>query len=235
MKKFLQPLALATFAAAAWPASAMAEEEWNDGLHVDLVSMYSQSETDYPLSPGTPDQTGMDGGYMGVGVGYDVAAGNFVFGGGADITFGDGSTYVDDGNAIDEWGEVSQFLEVYLRAGYLVNDNTLVYVIGGVSQADLTQGESCPDGFQFGFCGVNRNPRTSPFHLEETQTIDGTMFGAGVELSLSDDWTVRLEYRQRDYDEVTYVLSPDASGNPLPPSIVDLDSRAVGVVLSYRR
>jgi len=71
-----------------------------------------------------------------------------------------------------------------LRAGILLNEQTLVYGIGGWTLA------------QFEARNVTDNPFFQPV---ETLLANGWTAGAGIERKLDSNWSVRAEYRYTSF------------------------------------
>jgi outer membrane immunogenic protein len=67
------------------------------------------------------------------------------------------------------------------RAGYLLNDTTLVYVRGGYQNVD-----------------VRTSSQTGAARLVDTGTMDGWMAGGGIERAIAPQISARLEYRYSD-------------------------------------
>lgn len=68
------------------------------------------------------------------------------------------------------------------RAGYLVNDKTLVYVRGGYANSR-----------------VRTTLVTNDATTRESDNLDGWLVGGGVERALTDQVSTRLEYRYTDF------------------------------------
>ena len=67
------------------------------------------------------------------------------------------------------------------RAGYLVNDKTLAYVRGGYANSRVRTTIASGDGV-----------------IRQSENLDGWLVGGGVERSLTDKISARLEYRYTD-------------------------------------
>jgi opacity protein-like surface antigen len=110
--------------------------------------------------------------------------------------------------------------------------NVLPYVTGGAALTSLKQGEVCPEpaAAPFGFCHSH-----GPFDLSESKTLVGGTVGAGVEVALAPGWTLQAQYLHTFFPDTTYVLSPDANGDPLPPSTahVSMDEGSVSFLKRF--
>ncbi|MEV8882758.1 outer membrane protein [Mesorhizobium ciceri] len=84
--------------------------------------------------------------------------------------------------------------DVGLRAGYLLNPNTLGYVLGGYTwQHFKLDGSGAADGLEF------------------SQNRSGYVLGVGMETVLRGNWTLKTEYRYADYGDKSVLDLGDAS------------------------
>lgn len=122
----------------------------------------------------TFDQNGGMGTLFG---GYNWQAGNTVFGVEADIGTGshDGSAMI--GNSTVR-ADVNTFGSLRARAGFLATPALLVYATGGFAWADMD--------FKLN-------------NVRATETFTGYQLGAGAEMIIAPQWTLRLEYQFTDY------------------------------------
>lgn len=79
--------------------------------------------------------------------------------------------------------EKSESLSAMLRLGYVVNDSTLIYGRAGVSNAKFKT--------SYDYRGES---------VDQDDTLHGVRLGAGVEFELRDNFHVRFDYTQTDYD-----------------------------------
>ena len=163
-------------------------------------------------------------------VGYDYRYNkNIVLGAFANIDFGEAALSFDhsftgpttddskkfEGNTEIDFGDVSanvsgnlnidNIMTVGARMGYLLNERTLAYLLAGYSRAKLNgvinvsiDGDS--SGYADEFLPVNMSKKIS-------EDINGFTLGAGGERQLSDNWSIRLEYRFTWFDSVKERLS----------------------------
>lgn len=80
------------------------------------------------------------------------------------------------------------------RAGYLVKDGALAYVLAGYSQAESSAISSPAGGFAFA-----------------VPTLDGYVVGAGTELPLGKGLYLDLRYSYTDYESTTIPVTPGFS------------------------
>lgn len=129
----------------------------------------------------------IDGLMYGVGAGYDIRSGNFVFGPEAEVTWSSAKTEFDDGD-FEGFGignvRTNRDLYVGARAGYVVAPKTMVYVKGGYTNAKFDVRSA------FGDITTNRDI-----------DADGWRIGAGVEQAVSNNVFAKLEYRYSNYSK----------------------------------
>lgn len=224
------PVLLVGMLGFASPASA----QNSGGAFVGVRSDYVMNGVvDYPNSPDTPEQD-LSGAMMGVQGGYDFAFGRWSVGVVGDGDWGNLSTCVRDGNYITECGKLSAQYSARLRAGVELTDNLRAVLSGGYVWGVLDQQEQCPDpaAVPFGFCRPAAHH--APFNLSQTQTLQGTTYGISLEYALTRSLFLGFEWRRNQFGNEDFVLSPDASGNPLPTSTASFDNDQVGLSLNYR-
>ena len=148
------------------------------------------------------DGIGAEGVFGTVTVGYDrVIRPGWVAGVFADYDFGSNiSTDISHLGSID----LDHAWSIGGRAGFLTSPSTLVYGTVGYTQAE------------FDFFGAT------------SETFDGFFVGAGIETLLRQDWTLKLEYRYTQFDDVKFG-DPDCFNIGFEPS-----SHTARLVLSYK-
>jgi len=123
------------------------------------------------------DGLGGEGGFGTVEGGYDYQIGSkFVIGVFVSYDFADIETNLTAGNLATTTIKLTDSWAIGGRAGYLVHPDTLVYVLGGYSQASFD----------------------APSLFKNTDA-DGYVVGAGVETQLGGGFYGKLEYRYADY------------------------------------
>lgn len=179
-----------------------------------------------------------DGWLGGAQVGFNLQSGAFVYGIEADVSWAD----LDDAtsnttNGVDDsytWGikaKMDAFGTVRARLGYLVSPGFLLYGTGGFAwaktSADLTVTHTwLPD--PNASLGV-----TARGSADETHT--GWAAGAGAEILLASNWTVRGEWLHIDLGEENYNLTGATvpAGNPHTtdsfPASLEFDVFRLGV------
>lgn len=149
--------------------------------------------------------------------GYDQQFGNFVVGGFANFDFypgdnQDGATNGVDGSLafvflpplfplgsipISDYATLSSSVELKNtwsiggRLGYLVTPNTLIYGLGGYTQASI-------DGqVDLSYLNLFTGPQTLSLNVSEE--LHGYFVGGGGEMKIADNVALRLEYRYANY------------------------------------
>lgn len=183
------------------------------------------------------DSFSTDGWLLGIQAGYDFQPGGnkFVFGVVGDVSWGavndknsrTRNVYDDTGEVVvgtetvyDKF-EVNTLATVRGRAGYLVNNQTLVYGTGGIAFAwtKLSAGYrrvyDGEDALVYSGSGSDR------------QTHIGYVVGAGAEYRPAKNWSLGLEYLYAGFGEETYSKDDISVG-------ADLDTHIVKAGVNYR-
>jgi outer membrane immunogenic protein len=155
------------------------------------------------------DGIGGEGVFGTVQVGYDrQLSSHFVLGAFVDYDFSDISTEIRASNGRESFStdlDLDHMWSVGVRAGFLTSPDTMVYAL-----VAYTQGEYSADDFDFDL------------------DVDGWSVGAGIETRLSDNLTLKGEYRFTQFDEEN-VLEFGPLSVDVEPSV-----HTARVVLSYR-
>lgn len=102
------------------------------------------------------------------------------------------------------------------RAGYLVTERSMIYVLAGYTRAD-TENISAP---AFGPAAVLAVP-----------TLEGYVIGGGAEFALGSGFFLQTQYSYANYDSVSLPLGP---GVGAPALALDTDVQQVRVGLTYK-
>lgn len=141
---------------------------------------------------GSIDAEGILGGLH---AGYNLQTGSFVFGieADAELTDMDGDTDVfrDDERTellATQEKEFDWLASLRLRAGYAM-DRALIYATGGLTVGDVDMSFALLDG---------------SFDESETETALGWTIGGGLEYAITDNLTIRAEYRYTDLENTSF-------------------------------
>lgn len=190
MKRLL--LAFATTAALSLPASAT---DWN-GFYAGLNGGYGwRNEDSYSLfrnfdglNIGVPGTTSADGAFGGIQIGYNWQRGSWIAGFESDFSISavDGSASAN-GNGTDAVAttDVRYFGTVRGRFGYDAG-SLLIYATGGLAYADVDY-----DLYVADLPVIDR--------LRNDGVRIGYTVGGGVERTLADQWSAKIEYQFMDF------------------------------------
>jgi outer membrane immunogenic protein len=190
-----------------------ASEAWNKPV---LVLESAQLSNNKPANGKSAELNGVggEGGFATIQVGYDRQLDqHFVAGVFFDYDFADiGSkaTFTNFGKTKSISSTLTDSWTAGGRLGYLVNANTLVYALGGYTQAHFDM----------------------PFKLNGD--FDGWTLGAGIETALGGSWFLKGEYRYTDLDEKTLHSFTSKSGYYSSKLTDQADVQSGRLVLSYK-
>ncbi len=207
--------------------SYVAEPSWT-GLYVglgigaaainhDITAKEFDHHGDLQFS-GELDGVGGEGVFGTVQVGYDKQYGRFVGGIFFDYDFADANSTLN----VSEWhnsasatASLNNSWTVGGRLGYLFTPSTLVYALGGYTEASVT--------FPF----VGSDGQNKDF------TLSGYTVGGGIETRLSGNWYLRGEYRFTSLDDADIYNGKGQHCSTI--KITDqTDVQTARVVLSYK-
>lgn len=121
----------------------------------------------------------------GVFAGYDLKVSpRVVLGAEAGLQFGADDDIVRDTGASLVTVDPKRAVDLTARAGYLLNDDTLVYARGGYTNARVRTAVADAAGVR-----------------SASENRDGWLVGGGLERAISDNVSARLEYRYSDLSE----------------------------------
>ena len=187
------------------PAAALAQEARLPftGPRVEAIVGYDHNRSGSTVdADATRDlKQSIDGVTYGVGVGFDIPAGDLLRVG-AEAELSDSSAKWDNNNGVPNTfnlGRVKADRDIYVgaRVGYVASPQTMVYVKAGHSNA------------RYGLIGSNGT--TS---LDQRLDTDGYRLGAGVEYAIDGNAYAKLEYRYSNYSRGEFDFAgqtPDSS------------------------
>ena len=185
------------------------------GVYVGAQVGYMWGKADHSYSDWAPSGNSDSNGWIGgVHTGYNMQAGNVVYGIEADFEGGNISGNFTNLTGLTSSGSVDLNWQGSLRArvGYATG-KALLYVTGG---------------WAFGDFDFNGGRPAVGFASSYSETRHGWTIGTGGEFAISNNVTMRLEYRYTDFGKASGNLF---SGVRMP---VDLDTHAVRAGISYK-
>jgi outer membrane immunogenic protein len=162
------------------------------------------------------DMTGIMGG---VQAGYNWQSGSFVLGGEVDLAFtgmSGGAQQFSGIATVTASQRVDALASARVRAGFLVDDRTLLYATGGIGL-----GHSSLTVVSTG--GLNVTARNAQTHV-------GWTLGLGGEMAVHDRWTVGGEYKYFDLGSKVYSDPANVSGT----ATIDLKVHTFVLKANYR-
>jgi outer membrane immunogenic protein len=170
---------LAATAVTIFPATAMAQNF--EGPYVGAQIGWNQDKANLP-NGATATVQKRDALVGGIYAGYDhEVAKNVVLGVETGLQAGSEDQIIGAGNAytIDQ----RYSFDISARAGYVINNDTLVYARGGYTNSRVRLTDS-----------------TAGLSTQDSRNLDGWFVGGGVERKLLTNVSARLEYRYHQYD-----------------------------------
>jgi len=195
----MKNILLASAALVAMVGQAEAQEagyNWS-GFYVGAQAGYGWSSAEFSGTSAVPQGDHEEDGFVGgIYVGHDWQQGRWVFGALADLDYVDvdelhleGSRFVFPfGNKEEDYTyDMDWLATARVRAGFLPTDRLLVYGTGGLAATHVRA-----TGFQ----------EDGPFDdtFENSGVEIGGVFGLGVELALTRNWSLKTEYLHYDFN-----------------------------------
>ena len=167
------------------------------------------------------------GGLVGAGADYKFQFGSFVLGVAGDASWSeaDAVTSIDVGLPIGASGEIVTEMKWLATARGVVGfamDNVLIYGTGGAAWADLETSVSASGG------GLPAGLAFSGGDIAQ-----GWAFGGGVEVGVSENFSIGVEYLYVDLPEED-ALNIDIGGGATVQTDTDLDFHTVKAKAAYR-
>ncbi len=163
------------------------------------------------------DDQSIDGLMYGVGVGYDFNAGGVVLG--VEGEYSGSTASVDYNNPEPNtfgFGRVDTGRDLYVgaRAGILANPQTLIYVKGGYTNAQLN---------------LQANDRANT--IDRSYELDGFRVGAGIERAFTANTFGKIEYRYSNYSSADFGTD---NSTLVDDFRVDTDRHQIAASVGYR-
>jgi outer membrane immunogenic protein len=222
------------------PASAGPSYNWT-GLYVGAHGGYNWADIEYPgaaPAPAGPPRPSLESGLVGGQLGYNFQASNIVVGAEVDFSFSGSESTERDGNYLTQSYKIDNLGSIRARLGYALG-SFLPFVTAGWAWGDTTFNQTCPDGVQFGHCRPNNlnpgnNPGVGQYNRSVSETVDGWVYGGGVEAAISSNWSLRAEYLRYDFGSQSYALGESDSGQALGSKTLEHDVDVVRVGVNYK-
>lgn len=194
------------------------------------------------VAVGTAGDVGAANFFGTVGLGYDFqVAPKWLFGVLADYDFASsqdasvsgGGSLLGGAAAVTVSSEMGDTWSVGARLGYLINPRTLVYALGGYSEAEFSLS---------GTVAVTGITNDGPYSVSSGESWrQGYFVGGGLETMLAENLSAKLEYRYAQYDGESFDVEETVSGEPLDGATVlggasmsDPDVHSIRAALSWR-
>ena len=206
------------------------------GFYMGAHGGYAWSDIEFPGAPphpaGPPRQS-LDGGIVGLQIGYNYQINNLVVGVEADLSKGNLTGTARDGNYITQTDTIDMTGSVRARIGYAVG-SFLPYLTAGIMWDRGERGQQCPAPAAVVSGHCNAANGFSPYNLSQQQWHSGFVWGGGVEHAISRHWSFKLEGLVARMGEETYVLGPAANGKTANVSKIEHDTATVRLGINYR-
>lgn len=211
------------------------------GFADDETGVYLD-DTDTPnhihAEGGSFSDLGNAGGFGTIEAGFDYQMDSFVLGVLANYDFGKtkvSNTFmgindshnnnIDYATGVSKW-EIGDSWGIGGRLGFLASDSALLYVLGGYTEAKIKS--------ESGLTSDNNNFAIS---FSDEAWEDGWFIGGGVETLLTDNISLKAEYRYADFGKVDRSDSFSFNSNDVEGGTsqnADITVHSVRAVLSYR-
>lgn len=180
------------------------------------------------LDSGPPDPD-LDGGFLGLQLGYNHQIGKLVVGVEADISFADIDDTVRDGNFITQTTELDRFGTVRAKLGYAYGA-WLPYITGGYAWGDLSYSQTCPQGAAGGHCF-----RAGAYTRSDDDTTSGWTIGGGLKYAASNNIIIGAEYLYIDFGGAKFDLGAPQNNEPITAKWpLELKADVVKLTVDYK-
>jgi outer membrane immunogenic protein len=155
------------------------DRSWT-GFYIGAHGSYNWADIEFPKAPphpaGPPRQT-LEGGFIGGQIGYNYQINSLVLGVEADLSKGNITGSVRDGNYIVQTDTIDWTGSLRGRLGYAMG-TFMPYLTAGWMWDRGTRGQSCPDpGAVVGGSHCNAANGFSPYNLSQSQNPLGLRVG----------------------------------------------------------
>lgn len=194
------------------------------GISIGVHGGYAWSDVDFPGSPAYPagpPRPSLEGGLVGIQGAALWQMNSIVIGAAADVSFGNMTETVRDGNYLNETATLDRFGTVRGIFGVAMG-RFMPYATAGLAWGDITYSANCPDPAAVSFGGCkNAGPRS----YSDTTTMTGFVWGAGMKYAVTQHWSLGVEYLHTDFGDASFTNGPLAAWPATQSKITsDLDS-----------
>jgi len=212
----------------------LAAQDYNwSGLYLGAHGGYSWADIDHPEAaphPAGPPRPSLEGGLVGGQIGYNFQFDRLVLGVEGDYSFSGMEETLRDGNAITQSYDIDGLASVRGRLGLAIG-HWLPYLTGGYAWGQSKFNQTCPDpnAVPFGHCNVANG--FAPYNITKSETVEGWVYGGGIEAAIAPNWSLRGEWLRYDMDAQAFNLGKTPSGKDLGSKTLehDIDVLRLGV------
>jgi outer membrane immunogenic protein len=209
------------------------------GFYVGGHGAYNWSDIEFPgapAHPAGPPRQQLSGALLGGQIGYNYQISGIVAGIEADISKGNLTGTVRDGNYITQTDTIDLTATLRARLG-VVMGSFLPYITAGIMWDRGERGQQCPDpaAVPFGHCSpAAKGGPFAPYNLSQQQWHSGFVWGGGVEYAVGRNMSLKVEALFAKMGDEIYVLSPAANGAIANISKIEHDTTTVRFGVNYR-
>lgn len=191
-----------------------------DGFYIGGQISYTDGKAEHSFSnPAPPGDSKPSGFGEGIFVGYHKHFSKFKVGIEPEFnkSHADGDFVVTSGLTSSGSIDFNYTYAIRAKVGYPISNlNIIPYLTGGIAYSDVD---------------IQGGPSNDPKAGQYSSTYNGWVAGFGIERSVINNFTARLEYQYTDYGSEAGSLSPGFPGVQMP---VDLRTHSLQLGLYYR-
>lgn len=199
--------------------------QWGDGDFPDAPAYIPPPLNGRPSGPPNPE---LEGGLLGLQVGYNHQFGKLVVGVEADISFADIDDTVRDGNFITQTTEFERLGTVRAKLGY-AHGSWLPYITGGYAWADVSYSQTCPQGAIAGHCSF-----TGEYTRSDDTTMSGWTLGGGIKYAINDHFILGAEYLHLEFDQESFDFGGPLGGRAITAADMEIEADIVKLAVDYK-
>lgn len=202
------------------------------GFTVGVHGLYLGSKVDFPGVPdypAGPPRPSLNGAMVGGQIGYNMQMGGIVVGAVADLSLGNLTDTVRDGNYLTETAKIDRIGSLRAVLG-LPMGPFLPYVTAGLGWMHANYGATCPDqaAVPFGMCS-----RAGPRSYNSSIDMTGLAIGGGLKYAITSHFQVGAEYLHFGMNAKDFTNGP-IGPFPAVTNQVKVNSDMLKVSLDYK-